>query len=422
MFKPLAMATLFVSVAAAAAPPAPFQEAYKEILARSLRVSTQKAEIEVSQAKRLQARGLFLPTVEVDVNHFDGSSAVTLGQPAYSAWLKGSVNLFRAGGDVAAARGADKNLEGQKYRLLTERQGAEDEAVQVLATFIARVLERGIKERSLDVKKDSLRISNERFRRGLMPMQEVDKVAIDVDNARADLTDAVLQESAARAKLVAALGADGVAVDWPWKKRMIEWTPPATEKSPLEARADLRGLESFLAEEKFKQRRAFGALLPSLDLTAKYGYSDLSQTGRTDWGSTLTLSIPLFSGFQDLAGYRSQTAVVQQTQYRLEAMRRQVPAEVDDLRRSFREARDAALEREKTAKLTEKIYADNLQRFRMGRASANDLANDMNRLLQSQVHEVQGWLSAHVIFARLCHALGSYVSADGQCQAEPQDL
>lgn len=402
------------------APSASFADAYKEILARSLRIESQRTEIESAEARRLSARGAFLPQVELGVSHDEDTSLATPARN--SAWLSGKVNLFRFGGDAAGVRGADKNLEGQKARLLSERQGAEDDAVQALATFIARRLNRGIQERNVEMNNDSLRISHERFRRGLMPMQEVDKVAIDVDNARASLTDAIQQESTARAKLVTALGSDAVAGEWPWKKAIVDWSPPIVDKVRFESRPDWRALESFLSEERFKQKRALSGLLPTLDLSLSYGSYDLSQTGRADWASKLTLSIPLFNRFEDWSGYRQQMAAAQLANLRLEALRREAPAETAALLRSFREARDAALAREKTAKLTEKLYKDNLQRFRLGRASANDLAVDLNRLLLSQVNEVDGWLSAHLMFVKLCHSLGSFVTADGHCTAEASNL
>ncbi len=399
--------------------PLAFQSAFRGIVERNLKVAQQKIEVEKSEHRRLQAYGAFVPKVEVDYSQANTVTSLnTSNQTATSSslLLKGSVNLFRSGGDLAGLRGAEKSLASSQHQLSVERQNAENEAVHFLTAYIARVLERQITERSVEFKQDSLRIAHERFARGLLPMQEVHKVAIDLDNIKAKLSDARGQESVARAGLVSALGHDEVQVVWPWKESLTQAAKLEEAAFRIDTRPDWMSLTESLNAVKFKERQAFGSLLPTVDFSATYGSLDLAQSGRSDWSALLTLSIPLFSGFQDLAGYRLQSAQAQQAVLALEAVRRQAPADVDELRRSFREAREAAQTREKNVKLTEKLYADNLQRFRIGRASANELAYDLDRLLQAQIHEVEGWRTAHMTFVRLCHALGSSVSAEGHCQ------
>jgi outer membrane protein TolC len=400
-------------------PPVAFQEAFQSIMDRNLKVAQQKLEVEKSEHRRMQAYGAFAPKIEVDYSQSNTTANLNASSQTASnsnLLLKGSLNIFRSGGDLAGLRGAERALAGSRYQLSAERQSAEKETVQLLTGYIARVLERKITERSVEFKQDSLRIANERFARGLLPMQEVHKVAIDLDNIKAKLSDIRGQDSAARASLVGALGHDNVLVQWPWKEAIVQVAKLLDEDSfRVEARPDWMSLTEAMNAAKYKERQALGTLLPTVDFTATYGSLDLAQSGRSDWTAMMTLSVPLFNGFQDLASYRTHSAQAQKAALEIEALRRQAPAEVDDLRRSFREAREAALAREKNVKLTEKLYADNLQRFRIGRASANELAYDFDRLLQAQIHEVEGWRTVHMTFVRLCHAIGASLNAWGQC-------
>ena len=67
--------------------------------------------------------------------------------------------------------------------------------------------------------------------------------------------------------------------------------------------------------------------------------------------------------------------------------------------------------------LAEHLFEDNRQRFKMGRATANDLAVDQNRLLEAELLAVDGWVNAHLSLVKLCHALGHSIDAGGNCGA-----
>jgi outer membrane protein TolC len=130
------------------------------------------------------------------------------------------------------------------------------------------------------------------------------------------------------------------------------------------------------------------------------------------------LTIPLFDRFKSWSDLKIQEMTQMTQEIVRESIVRSAPGEIDSFRESFRSARESALNRERTSRLTERLYKDNLQRFRLGRASANDLALDQNRLLDSQFLEVEGWLTAHVSIMKLCHALGGSISVDGSCHSD----
>lgn len=395
-----------------------FSEAYRSILEKSLRLETQKLEIEASRQRRLGQWGRFTPSLEL--SYTDSKIGETLPTHLRGASLDASVNLFRSFGDVAGARAAELSVEGNREKLLSERQGAELDALEVLIGALAKSRERKINERTVEMRADSLRIARERYAKGLLALQETEKVAIDLDIARAALANAVAQESEARAALLTALGQDGISgADWPWRE---EITGSAIERLSfsLDSRPDWRSAQASVQEERQKKRQALGTLLPTLDFKGSYGTFDLDARDRRDWKAVWVLTVPLFSGFKDYSAYRVQGLDEQQARIRLETLRRRVPPEIESLRLSFTEARSSALAREKTAKLTEKLYADNLQRFRLGRVNANELAQDLDRLLRSQLQEVEGWTSAHLSFARLCHGLGRFVSSSGRCETSPE--
>lgn len=396
-----------------------FATAYHAIIERSLRVNTQKLELEASQFRKLKQWSTFAP--RVDLAYTD----TTVGDLNYSrlggAAITTKVNLFHSFGDLNGLRAADKNIEGNREKLLVERQNAEDDALNVLTIFIQRFEQREIAEKTVQLKADTARIAKERFDKGLLPMQEVAKVSIDLENARASLADSVSTETDARANLIVALGSDSVVAEWPWKDVIVGTVPLENVYLNLEARPDWRVALASVGEEHLKSQQVLGTLLPSFDFYGSYGSVDLSVPGRRDWEALWTVSMPLFTGFQDFANYKIQVVSEHEAEVRLETLKRQALAEIDNLRVNHSRARESAIAREKTAKITEQLYADNLRRFQMGRANANDLGIDLDRLLHSQLLEIDGWLNAHLTLEKLCHGSGGFISADGVCGSQPSN-
>ncbi len=419
MLKWLALLSL-VSLNASAAPEATaplsgqtFSSAYRAILERSLRIETQRRQIDASEARRLAQWGSLAPSLSFEVNQKQAGESPSVG-PLNGAALTTTVNLFRSGADLAGIQAARENLRANREKLLNERQLVEEDALSALVTFIGRVRARQINEKIVQLRAESLRIAKERYDRGLLAMQEVDKVAIDLDNSRAKLIDAQAREAEGRALLKSALGHDAIAIEWPWKDSLVKSQDLDKGLFDLERRPDWRQLKASVEEQKGRRRQALGQLLPSLSFSASLGNSDLANSGRRDWGTLLTLSVPIFEGLRDYSNFQVQGLELQVAEYRLEALRRLAPAEVESLKENHRAARESALAREKTAKVSERLFSDNQQRFRLGRATVNELAFDQDRLLQSQLLEIEGWLNLHLTYARLCHGLGGFVVASSE--------
>lgn len=418
MHKAFVVLALFASFDASGADPrksVDFETAYRKLVERDLDVRTRELEVESARARRLRQYGTFLPSLELQASEIRAGEPPT--DPRRAGALVASANLFRSGSDHAGVKASSRDVSASEENLLASKQKAEQSAVETLMEYVASRRRREITEKIVSLRTESLKVARERYAKGILPLQDVDKVSIDLENSRARLSDAEAEEAAARAALTAAFGsAVDVSVEWPWRARLasnekLEDTSFDIQKLPA-YRASLLGVEA----ENLRRHQARASLLPSLDVSASYGNENLSQPDRRDWSATVTLSIPLFEKFQGWSATRIQNAAYETALVRRESVVRTAQAEVESFKRSFKAARESALVRERTAKVSEKLYNDNQQRFRLGRASVNDLAIDQDRLLQSQLLEVEGWSKAHTSLVRLCHALGGFVSASGACQ------
>lgn len=390
-----------------------FAEAWTVILERDLRIQSQRLEVQASEARTLQALGAFTPSVTLN------ASSTERGEPFVGPVRSGAVsarlNLFRSGGDVAAYRAAKRDQEASRERLGSESQVAEREAAEALVAVIGRTQQKNILEKIVQLQADSLRVARDRYAKGLLPQQEVDKVGIELENARARLTDGETRLAEARASLATLLGRDDVRDEWPWKRVLVDGPGLETTVFDLGRRPDWRVSLLDTEAERLRKRSALASLFPSIDLTGSYGSADFSDSGRRDWSTVVTLSVPLFDGWTNYAKYRVQDTTLLLAEIRIESLRRSAAPEVEGLRKSHRAARESALARERTAQLSGKLFEDSFQRFRLGRASVNDLALDQSRLFESELLAVDGWSNAHLTFVRLCHALGGRVAPRGEC-------
>ena len=399
-----------------------FSEAWQTILNRALRVESQRAEVEISDWKKSASEGAFLPTLSAQAIENKGSAY------AYSiprlVQLSASVNLFRGGADWANLEAARKAHEAALNKLNSEKLATEEDAATALIQVIGKTQQRAINENLVKQQEDTLRVSQERFRQGLLARQETDKIQIDVDSARARLIDAQSAEAAARSQLEILLGSSNVKTEWPWRSALSSSSKLEEEKFDLDLRPDYRAAQSTVESQRYLKNKAIGQLLPSIDLTASYGtYGtyDITDPSLRSYSTALTLTVPIFEGFKSYAAYKIQQSTLREALIQAETVRRTAPSEVANFRVSFQAARDTALAREKTAVLAEHLFEDNRQRFRMGRATANDLAIDQNRLLEAELLAVDGWINAHLSLVRLCHSLGHSIDAGGICGADSKN-
>ncbi|MEK7358286.1 MAG: TolC family protein, partial [Bdellovibrionota bacterium] len=360
-----------------------FQSAYTKLIERDLDLKTREFEVESARARRLRQLGTFLPSLSVDVSQSRSGEPVTDWRQ--SGAVVASANLFRSGADYAGAKASGRDVDASEETLVAQKQKAEDAAIETLMSYISSRRRREITEKVVALRADSLKVARERYARGILPQQEVDKGSIDLENSRARLTDAEAEEATARASMSAALGTSSeIAIEWPWKEALTSGVKLEEKAFLIQKLPSYRASLSNVEAEDYRRHQARAGLLPSLDFSASYGNENFAQPDRRDWSAAITLSIPLFEKFQGWSATSIQRAAYETALVRREAIIRSAQAEAESLKRSFRAARESALARERTAKVTERLYNDNQQRFRLGRASVNDLAIDQVRLLQSQ--------------------------------------
>ncbi len=393
--------------------PLPMDQAIKAILDRSPEISGQQSQVDATQARNVPAHLAHLPSLTLTGNYETGRRAMSFGSTA-SAWgaeatLK--LNLFRFGALQAGSNRASAREERQEWQLKQVSIQAEAGAVESLLAYISALKQEFIRKRSTEIRDSALAIAKQRYQKGLLAQEEVDKVAIDRDNAVATLKDAQVTSLRAQSALQVLLGHTNVELDWPWITRMQKFKIASGDPEALRTRPDWQAAEANLRSRYHQKNEALGEIFPSLDFAGSYGYANNRAIGLSGslWTAGVYLTVPLFDRLTEVSEYREQIYLASAAEAELEAVRRRAKQEWQIVQGQFPIALSTAQMRENTVKISQRLYDTNLQRFRRGLVNVNDLMQDQDRLLDSEILLVRGWERAHLGYSDYCHTLGKLI-------------
>jgi hydrophobic/amphiphilic exporter-1 (mainly G- bacteria), HAE1 family len=394
-----------------------FNEALKTILERSTSIASQKETKEAVEARNWSSKYSLLPSVSLSAaenRYKTPQQSTNVEKRIYG--VTGNLNLIHFGADIAAMSAAANENEAQEHLVNNAVLLTEEQAVRVLlAALQAQATVKSL-EKNLRTREEAWNTGRERYKRGLLALQEADKLLIDRDNAEARLRDSEIELSRANASLQQLLDHNRVTPEWPWKQSMEKAENHFTkqEAKGLAQRPDWQAAQKTVDGAHARKRQSLGLALPSLDLSLTYGHADYKKPAPTasgiEWQGMLTLSFPIFDRLASLGAYRAAVHSAYAADFELEKIRRLAKAEWTSSKESFLVAYKSALSREKTLETTQKLYDTNSQRFRRGLINANELMIDQDRLYQAEQNAIRGWNEAHLQLMLACHALGQQVS------------
>lgn len=397
-----------------AAPVLTFDQALDAVLRANPTIAAQRAKTEAARAQRTGAQFHFLPRLKLS------ASTERAGDPeVQTKTLQGTatVNLFRFGADVAGLHAADAELDSQVAALKDTELKAESEAVEALVDVVFKQRRLKILREKVESTRRYLEIAQARYKRGALPLQDVDKVTIDFDNAQAGFEDARSDLNSAQATLRKQMDATQSSAelsdDWPWRQRFVapEIKLLLERKAAPEVHPELTSARLAMRAEEFRARQQYRSIFPSLDLSFSREQRDTDPGTRTNgWAGGVTLSMPLFDGLRDYTSYRVQRAEQDVAAAKLERIVRDIPLRQDLAQNNFRIAFESAAVREKTLASARRLLESGLERFRVGRGGVDELTLDQNRVVQAELLAAQGWQQVHLEYLRLAHAFGQSVA------------
>ncbi len=393
-----------------------FNQAYQKILDLSLRTETQKFNVEIAKAQHLKPLGQFTPQLNIVGKDLQG------GDPRYTehlANLSASMNIFRFGADALEYKSTNLNVKSQEEKLLSEKLGSEEDALLALFTLIRLATSHEVYQGITSNRAELVRIADERYHKGLLALQEVEKVRVDYENAKAREADTFNELKDSEAALNAQLGFSWFSKTWPWTETIKTKTTNFTQEFKIE-NVPLYRSALLYEEATHKYARAqIRKRLPSLDLNFTYGTTDLTSglpsTSANYYIGYLALTIPLLDQLNSYSNYKQAEGVASQASAQKEFLIRELKPQFESAQKKFLNSVDTTLRREKNLSTSRKLYDDNFSRFKQGRVSVNDLLIDQSRLSDAELLAIEAWYNLHLNYERLCHANGMSVSSDASC-------
>ena len=347
---------------------------------------TNNWDIKIAAARVLQAeaalqvaRSQFMPNISAGADLVTSRASQNGPNP-----IPSGVNPQQNYGDVFAGMSAyEVDLWG-KIRRANEaaraRYLATEEAQRtVRQTLVAQVAtaylalleldyELEIAQRTLDVRTNSLVLTEAREQGGVAAMQDVAQAKILVYGAEASIVDIQRQREQQENLLCILLGRDPGTIQRGagfTSQQVRAEVPAGLPSSLLERRPDIRFAEELLIAANADIGQAKAAFYPQLTITGFYGYqsvafSDLFTSASRTWQFGPAVTVPLFTGGRLRANLK-----ITQAQYE-EAL----ATYQKTVQNSFREVSDSLIAYQRTREFTSRQE----QRTQANREAA-DLAN-----------------------------------------------
>lgn len=386
-----------------------FSISLEKILSRSIDISLAEQNLDLVRAKNIPSRYTFFPTLSLTGAFPLSNNFITSSQ---SIAITSKWNLFRWGADYVGLLAAISSEEVQKFTVDSAVIVAEQSAILALITEIQKIKEVRIYSRVVKSQLELMEIALERYKKGLLPEQEVQKLKVDLANAKANLADSEMSEAQARAQVESLLGEAGIQEEWPWIEELKRGQGRVIleEEFQLSKTPDWNSAKKELEAQIDRLSQNWRLLFPSLDAQFSYGNYSGFFGSFTGWTGMLVVSVPLFDQFTNYSNAKAQSYLKASSETKVEKVQRDAKSRWQASRVNFQTAMETALAREETLALSQQLYQDNLRRFQAGRATANDLTIDRTRMNSAELFAVQGWAAVHIQFAGLCHSLGYRIS------------
>ncbi len=385
-----------------------FQQALRLMVKNDLAVKIQKTKLNIAHEKLVGSVGAFLPMVSTSY-----SKQNWLGTPEDSYSIEANINVFHWGADVAKYRSARFDLRARKATFTDSKLNAEAAACKALFQWMQESQILAAYDRSEKSAQLNHSIAIERYKRGYLSAEELDKVTLDLANVRALRAQTQSNLAQARETVRSLLGSDRITDKWPWRRQILSLNLNQFDRlrgiRALKVRPDYLAAKAQLNEENWLVRSSRRKVLPSIDLNysqSKYNYNNQGFGG---WSTGVTVSIPLFNGLQDETSYKSAVQSRAAAEFQLQQLERDIRSEQSEAKTNFKIAVDQYKNSLIDLGLAKRLLAADTSRFRLGRATADDLNLDLTRVTDSKRLAIQSIERAHMAYVDLLHAFGESV-------------
>jgi len=407
----------------AAVPPAPSRDGsvtwsladVTEIALKSHPLILQSdADVAAAVARKGQAQAAWYPWVNLSTGYSrvrSYSAATNQNTTVPNEFLQGNLNwmLYDFGRTGASVDRADALAAYSRENAVTTR---EDVAFVATVAFY-NVLRA---EKTLEFQKENLRQQESLYRQASAFYEAGVRAKIDVVRAEANVYDARAQLSqaenglrVARVTLLQRIGIDGPA-GFQLTGALPEFSLPGTlEDWVAEAERNRPELRALVEKERAATeslRLAKAGYLPFLAGSAGYGYAAEEAPLQENYGVAVSLTYPLFSGFQTREQTKEALATISSTQYEYIETKRRVRLQVEVSAYSVQEAQERLSARKKQRDASEENLRLATARYEVGAGDIIEMTDAQAQMVRSETDRINTAFDFAVSHASLLRAMG----------------
>lgn len=354
-----------------------------------------QAELQISSEETSQAQMYLMPKMDLFSNSSFNKTNSAFRNHQYG--LSAQINLFQFGR-------SHYNYVGQNSLYEAKIIEHKIKKIQIENRYLLTLFKNTLLQKKLtlykkieNLKRNSLRVAQQRFNRGNLPRQQVDKVEIDLNNLLS------LKSGAERELLTSDLEVSKYQLG-DFKR---EW-PFADSVNPLKKARAVQDFEEVKALNlKFdgyanileSSRRNF---LPQLDLQGRAYEWRLDDSRTQEWDVTLSLTWPIWDNYarsiSNLIAYKDfqfwqmeKSRVLRDWEKRIQSKEEQLSKLVFQLTQSATSLKKLNL-----------LYADTEILFSQGRITVNELFQDQQLLLETQINNENEQFAFHQFILEYC--------------------
>lgn len=372
------------------------------------------ADVAAAVARKGQARSAWYPSVNLSIGYASVrafSTMVNQNITTPNGFAQGDLTwmLYDFGRTGASVDRADANAAVSRENAATTREDV---------TFVATVAFYNVlrADKTLEFQRENLRQQEALYRQASAFYEAGVRAKIDVVRAEANLYDARAQLSqaenglrVARITLLQRIGIDGPA-GFRLAGALPELSLPGTlEDWVAEAERNRPELRALVEKERAATeslRLARAGYLPFLAGAAEYGYGADQVPLQQNYGLSVTLNYPLFSGFQTREQTKEALATISSTQYELIETKRQVRLQVEVSAYSVQEAQERLSARKKQRDASEENLRLATARYEVGAGDIIEMTDAQAQMVRSETDTINTAFDYAVSHASLLRAMG----------------
>ncbi len=312
-----------------------------------------------------------------------------------------TLNLYRGGSDYNYLQSAKALLKHQELQVVNETLKLQVTASDLVFKNLYLKESAELQEKILKLKEESLKITQDRYRQGKTPQQEVTKAEVDISQQRSRLRLANLEVIENQSQIKAYFVEEIKTKIWPFSEKIMAKNSDKLQKTPL---VEQKYWFSQAQEQIWKSAKA--SHWPSLDLSLQYKEYPFNERSNRETVGALTLTIPLWSQYETEAKISSAYAEYFAAMNDFKITEKSVIEKNNLLKEKLDVLRQNLVDAKKNLQISRKLYQDMLKSFKLGRLSSNDLFIEQNRLLENENSFSSSQLSFHQSIVEACALAG----------------